>query len=191
MGYLPCFLHAHQEDAIVFGGKPFGSSAQLPLALILSPSSLHRWIPDHCGQYNMYMHPYKCLVVGAVGENPVAPAQPPVWCEDDPSKCAKGAKQMVFFNQLDGNNVFVEGNQADGLPKSPGYNHKMGFKDGACSNKVKLLYRWLSVLTVTGAQNDIFLDRPAARPQSRQGILPVPRRGFTRPLMLKKRHRRL
>lgn len=37
---------------------------------------------------------------------------------------------MIFWNQLEGNNVFVEGNQREGKDKSPGYDRKMGFSDG-------------------------------------------------------------
>jgi len=61
----------------------------------------------------------------------LAPAKAPVWCEDDPSKCVKGAKSMVVFHQLEGNNIGIEGIQKDGNYKSPGYNQKTGFADGA------------------------------------------------------------
>ncbi|PVF99774.1 hypothetical protein CPB86DRAFT_783414 [Serendipita vermifera] len=128
------------------------------------------WVPDHCGQYNMYIHPYKCKVIDTVGLDPVAPGQPPIWCEGDPTNCVKGSKQMIFSNQLDGNNVFVEGHQADGLPKSPGYNRKMGFKDGA--------------------QNDIFLDSSASRPEPHIAMFPISKRVSSRPQILRERHRR-
>jgi hypothetical protein len=65
-------------------------------------------------------------------------AKTPVWCEDEPEKCIKGPKGMIVFNQLEGNNINVDGNQKDGGPKSPSYNQKTGFQDGA--------------------QNDIFVD---------------------------------
>lgn len=83
-----------------------------------------------CGQPNMYMFPHKCIVTGATGTTPLAPAQPPVWCEDDQTKCILGAKQMIFWNQFDGNNVVLEGTQLNGESKSPNYNSKMGFTDG-------------------------------------------------------------
>lgn len=71
------------------------------------------------------------MVTGATGVQPVAPAQPPVWCEDDPSKCVKGAKQMVYFNALDGNNINVDGKtELDGSPRSPTYNAKLGWAEG-------------------------------------------------------------
>ena len=38
---------------------------------------------------------------------------------------------MIVFNQLEGNNINITGYQMDGLFKSPGYNHKTGFADGA------------------------------------------------------------
>ncbi|KAG8786215.1 hypothetical protein FRC16_001771 [Serendipita sp. 398] len=100
-----------------------------------------RWLPGKCGQINMYIHPYKCHVTGSTSIIPLStPAKPPVWCENDPSRCVRGAKQMIYWAQASGNNVFVEDQQKDGKAKSPGYNVKMGFQDGA--------------------QNDIFLPRP-------------------------------
>ena len=89
----------------------------------------HSWAPNHCGQSNIYMHPYRCKVSGA-GTRQLAPAKAPVWCEDDATKCLKGAKQMIAWAQLDGNNVFVSGTQKDGGWKSPAYNMKMGFYNG-------------------------------------------------------------
>jgi hypothetical protein len=39
---------------------------------------------------------------------------------------------MIYWHQLDGNNVEVEGYDSSGVfLKSPGYNAKMGFGDGA------------------------------------------------------------
>lgn len=78
----------------------------------------------------------------------LAPAKTPVWCEDNPSNCVQGAKGMIVFGQLEGNNIDIDGYQKDGLGgpdlfKSPGYNMKTGFADGA--------------------QNDIFV---AAAPQA-------------------------
>ncbi len=61
----------------------------------------------------------------------VEPAKTPVWCEDDQSKCVKGAKGMIVFNQKEGNNIDIGGQQLDGDAKSPGYNKKTGFEDGA------------------------------------------------------------
>ncbi|KDQ07356.1 hypothetical protein BOTBODRAFT_180784 [Botryobasidium botryosum FD-172 SS1] len=89
------------------------------------------WVPNGCGEPNMYMGGYRCRVTNAKNTKPVATAKPPVWCEGNPGACTQGAKQMVFWQQLEGNNVVLSGNQADGQAKSPGYNMKMGFKDGA------------------------------------------------------------
>jgi hypothetical protein len=58
-------------------------------------------------------------------------AQTPVWCEDEPEKCIKGPKGMIVFNQLEGNNIDITGKQKDGHDKSPGYNQKTGFANGA------------------------------------------------------------
>ena len=77
-----------------------------------------------CGQRNMYMQGHKCIVTGSNSTRKLAVAKPPVYCEDAGSKCVKGAKQMIFYQQLDGNNV-------KNPPKMPTYNARMGFSDGA------------------------------------------------------------
>ncbi|KIK60325.1 hypothetical protein GYMLUDRAFT_200411 [Collybiopsis luxurians FD-317 M1] len=103
------------------------------------------WVPNGCGTPNMYHLGYRCKVTGKLtGDAAVAPAQPPVWCEDDPGGCVKGAKQMLYWNQLEGNNIEVEGWDLAGDPKSPAYNAKCGFKNGA--------------------QTDIFLEPGSATP---------------------------
>jgi len=100
------------------------------------------WIPNGCGQPNMYHVPYRCNVTGSTSHTPVAAGVPPVWCEGDPSACVKGAKQMLYWNQRDGNNIEVSGYDLSGGHKSPGYNTKCGFSNGA--------------------QNDIFESSPGS-----------------------------
>jgi hypothetical protein len=78
----------------------------------------------------MYMQGYKCNVTNSVSTTPLATPKPPVWCEGAPSNCTKGAKQLMGWNQLTGNNIKVEGFDLAGEPKSPGYNPKCGFSDG-------------------------------------------------------------
>ncbi|THU92255.1 hypothetical protein K435DRAFT_672441 [Dendrothele bispora CBS 962.96] len=90
------------------------------------------WVPDGCGQNNMYHQPFKCKVTGSTSNTPLASPQPPVWCQEDPSQCVKGAKQMISWNQLSGQNVFVDGFDLEGEHKSPAYNTKLGFYDGEC-----------------------------------------------------------
>ncbi|KAF9013080.1 hypothetical protein BDQ17DRAFT_1342697 [Cyathus striatus] len=109
------------------------------------------WVANGCGEPNMYMQGFRCRVVGATGSAKLATASPPVWCEDDTSKCVGGAKQMVFWNQQDGNNIEVSGNDLSGQPRSPTYNAKLGFKNGS--------------------QDDIFLDSGTA---STTSIAPSP-----------------
>ena len=77
-----------------------------------------------CGQPNMYMQGHKCIVTRSTSTRKLAVAKSPVYCEDNPAKCVKGAKQMIFYQQLDGNNV-------QNPPKMPTYNARMGFSDGA------------------------------------------------------------
>ncbi|KDR82083.1 hypothetical protein GALMADRAFT_60209 [Galerina marginata CBS 339.88] len=91
------------------------------------------WVPNGCGQPNMYHQPFKCKVTGAKSTTPVAAPKPPVWCEGNPGGCTKGAKQMIAWNQLSGNNIAVSGWDQNGDPKSPAYNSKCGFADGMFS----------------------------------------------------------
>lgn len=77
------------------------------------------------------MEGFKCTVTGATSTTPLGTPKPAVWCEDDPSKCVSGPKQMLIWNQAEGNNIEVEGYDLAGSHKSPAYNAKCGFKDGA------------------------------------------------------------
>jgi hypothetical protein len=83
------------------------------------------WIPNGCGQPNMYMQGFKCKVTGAVSQVPLAAAQPPVYCENRPNKCVRGAKQMLAWHQKTGNNIHPPHDW------TPNYNEKCGFKNGA------------------------------------------------------------
>ncbi|KAG6898397.1 hypothetical protein C0992_004108 [Termitomyces sp. T32_za158] len=67
---------------------------------------------------------------GVTGDDAVAPGVPAVWCEDDPSQCISGAKQMIYWNQAEGNNIEVSGTDLAGDPRSPAYNAKLGFVNG-------------------------------------------------------------
>ncbi|KAJ7684356.1 hypothetical protein DFH06DRAFT_5071 [Mycena polygramma] len=89
------------------------------------------WVPNGCGQPNMYMVPYRCKVTGATSTKAVGAAKPPVWCENNAGGCTSGPKQMIYWNQNEGNNIQVSGMDAAGEPKSPAYNAKCGFPDGA------------------------------------------------------------
>ncbi|KAJ7700703.1 hypothetical protein B0H17DRAFT_1046401 [Mycena rosella] len=100
------------------------------------------WVPNGCGQPNMYQVPYRCTVTGAKSTAPVGAPKPPVWCENNDGACTKGPKQMIYWNQAEGDNIEVDGYDANGDFKSPAYNAKCGFPDGA--------------------QNDIFTGEPAS-----------------------------
>ncbi|KAJ6460359.1 hypothetical protein C8R47DRAFT_1242837 [Mycena vitilis] len=89
------------------------------------------WVPNGCGEPNMYMHGLRCKVTGEPGTTALASAVPPNWCEDSPANCTTGARQMIYWNQLDGNNIVVSGNDLSGSPKSPAYNSVLGFHEGA------------------------------------------------------------
>ncbi|KAF8959707.1 hypothetical protein BDZ97DRAFT_2042242 [Flammula alnicola] len=91
------------------------------------------WVPNGCGQPNMYHTPYKCRVSGSSSNTPLATPKPPVWCEGNPGGCTKGAKQMIYWNQNEGDNIVVNGYDLAGEFKSPAYNSKLGFPDGMFS----------------------------------------------------------
>lgn len=85
---------------------------------------------DSCGQPNMYHQAFRCRVTNSHSTTPLAKPKPPVWCEGKSHECTKGAKQMIYWHQADGNNIVVEGYDLAGQQKSPGYNMKTGFADG-------------------------------------------------------------
>lgn len=74
----------------------------------------------------MYMQGFKCSVTGTTATHFLASAVPAVYCKDEPSKCVKGSKQMIVFNQAEGNNV-----PTPREARSPGYNADCGFLPGA------------------------------------------------------------
>ncbi|KAG6900141.1 hypothetical protein C0993_002290 [Termitomyces sp. T159_Od127] len=102
-----------------------------------------------CGEPNMYMLPYRCKVTGVTGDAAVAPGTPAVWCEDDPSQCIPGAKQMIYWNQAEGNNIEVIGTDLAGSPKSPAYNAKLGFVNGMFYDPSYMSYLWLKMCRCT------------------------------------------
>ncbi|KAJ7914883.1 hypothetical protein B0H13DRAFT_2001499 [Mycena leptocephala] len=104
------------------------------------------WVPNGCGEPNVYMQGFRCNVTGEPGKTALASAVPPTWCEDSPADCTTGARQMIFWNQLEGNNIVVSGNDVYGFPKSPAYNSVLGFDEGA--------------------QHDIFLSSPKGIPNN-------------------------
>jgi hypothetical protein len=104
---------------------------------------VHVWVPGICGERasaipkskrrcsvtpcpaNIYINPYRCQVTGSTSTKKLAPAQPPTYCSGN-SSCVQGAKQIIIYNQLEGNNI-------GHLPSSgiPGYNLANGFRPGA------------------------------------------------------------
>ena len=90
----------------------------------------------------MFMFPYRCKVIpDSTPAKTIGTPNPPVWCEDDQSKCVQGPKQAMIWNQLERNNTFVEGNDLSGHPKRPGYNTKCGFQDGTRASPPLLCVR--------------------------------------------------
>ncbi|KAJ3795972.1 hypothetical protein GGU11DRAFT_834084 [Lentinula aff. detonsa] len=89
------------------------------------------WIPNACGEANMYFEGIRCQVTPGSNSKPVGTPKPAVWCEDDSSACVTGPKQMLFWHQASGDNIEVTGLDLAGEFKSPGYNAKCGFSDGA------------------------------------------------------------
>jgi len=58
--------------------------------------------------------------------------------------------QMVYWNQLEGNNIVVSGSDLSGNPRSPTYNAKLGFSNGCYSF---LILRFLKLTTVSRITN--------------------------------------
>ncbi|KAK4195416.1 WSC domain-containing protein [Triangularia verruculosa] len=83
------------------------------------------WVPDGCGEPNMYMQNFRCHVTGSTSVRRLGVAKPPVYCANNPSACVKGPKQMIAWHQRTGNNVVTPGDV------TPPYNSKMGFFPGA------------------------------------------------------------
>jgi len=71
------------------------------------------------------MQGFKCIVTDATSTAPLSKAQPPVMCTDDSSQCVQGAKQMIVWNQLTGNNIQTTGSD------TPAYNTRCGWSPGA------------------------------------------------------------
>jgi len=82
------------------------------------------WVPKGCGEPNMYMQGFKCRVTGSNSNRRLAPAQPPRYCPNI-NDCVRGAKQMIVYQQLEGNNV--EKPQNDFVS----YSTDWGFSPGA------------------------------------------------------------
>lgn len=89
------------------------------------------------------MQGLKCNVTGATSTSPLAAAQAPVYCEDDKTKCVKGAKQMLVWHRtypsmlytyLCKINITIEAVGEDNIvtegADSPGYNTKCGWETG-------------------------------------------------------------
>lgn len=153
ISYEPKIENVKLDNLVVFTVTPNTpwkkvTTYQVPAAMPPCPPEgcfcTWLWVPDNCGEPNQNVVVYKCRVVNSTSTIPLAPPTPAVWCEGDPGSCTQGPKQIVVWNQLDGNNTFVEGFDQSGQHKSPGYNLKMGFHPGA--------------------QNDIF--QPSATPSA-------------------------
>jgi len=95
----------------------------------------------------MYMEGFRCIVTNVNTEtaSPLGFPKPAVWCEDDATKCQDGPKQIIAWHQAEGNNIEVTGKDKSGSPKSPGYNMKLGFKNGAQTD-IFLSLPWFSGL---------------------------------------------
>jgi len=84
------------------------------------------WIPKGCGEPNMYMQGFKCMVTGSNSNRRLATAQPPRYCRDNQNDCVRGAKQMIAVRQAEGNNVQLPSN-GDFVT----YSSSFGFQPGA------------------------------------------------------------
>ena len=84
------------------------------------------WIHKSVGGTDqMYMTPFVCKVTGATNAGKVAGGVAPLDCRDDQSKCVAGAKNPMYWKNLEGNNMPNEPHDA------PIYSDGYGFADGA------------------------------------------------------------
>lgn len=140
IAYTPNITQVTEENLTVFTVRYYTpwkrlTSYDVPASMPACPPGgcicVWGWVPNGCGEPNMFHLPYRCNVTGATSTTPIGTATPPVWCENNPKECTSGPKQMIYWNQADGNNIQVSGADANGEPKSPAYNAKCGFPDGA------------------------------------------------------------
>ena len=89
----------------------------------------------------MFMQPFRCNVTGATSTVPVGKPSPPQYCAGDDANCVKGPKQIMVWNQLEGNNFNMTANPNWSVAMAPGYNPKCGF---ACGT---LIYVSTTVMT--------------------------------------------
>lgn len=47
----------------------------------------------------MYMQNHRCRVTGSTSTKTLGTPQAPVWCNEDPSQCVTGPKQMMAWNR--------------------------------------------------------------------------------------------
>lgn len=72
------------------------------------------------------MQGFKCTVTGSSPTaRPLGKPQAPVYCANEPEKCVSGPKQMLAWQQAEGNNIVTQ----DGV--TPNYNAKCGWEEGA------------------------------------------------------------
>ncbi|KAG6375213.1 hypothetical protein JVT61DRAFT_3426 [Boletus reticuloceps] len=110
------------------------TSYDVPSGMPACPDAgCHCVVPKECGQPNMYVFPYKCKVIpDSSSPKTIGTPKPPVWCQDDASKCVKGPKQVIIWHQAEGNNIDPTGRDPiSGFLDTPAYNEKCGFQDGA------------------------------------------------------------
>ncbi|KAH7101427.1 hypothetical protein BKA62DRAFT_795448 [Auriculariales sp. MPI-PUGE-AT-0066] len=132
------------------------------------------WVPDGCGQPNMYMTPFRCKVTGARPDAPkLAKPQVPVWCQDEPEKCVTGAKQFLAWHQKEGNNiVFPEFAEEKGaIWRSPAYNMKMGFQPGA---QTDIFERVATTAVPVPPQTPVPTSIPTSSPVPTPSPVPAP-----------------
>jgi hypothetical protein len=101
------------------------------------------WIPNGCGDPNIYMQGFKCKVTNVTSDKKLAKAKSPVPCKDDQGKCVKGAKQIIVWHRkLIPENGWrsakkeieeLEGNNVEDDYQFPGYNTEMGWSNGKLS----------------------------------------------------------
>lgn len=73
----------------------------------------------------MYMTPFVCHVTGASNTHAIGKPRAPVKCDGNAAKCVKGAKNPMYWKNLERNNMF----EADHF--APTYSTTYGYNEGA------------------------------------------------------------
>jgi hypothetical protein len=114
-----------------------------------------------------YMQAFKCNVTGASpSARPLAKAEVPTYCEGEPEKCVKSAKQMFAWHQATGNNTETK----SGI--TPNYNQKCGWVKGAQTDIFHRTKVDNDGPALSTSSSGLLIATQASKPSSTIAVLP-------------------